>query len=81
MYPHSTDVLTAAHLQPTKFYIQNRRHIVYNIIWDRDVLKDCEGAERRRGTPPRLFWVGQDMTAPEPRGPAGAAHYRGERAA
>ena len=62
---HTTDVLAAAHLQPIKFYIQNRRHTDHNTIRDRDVLKKCEGAERRRGTPPRLFWVGQDMTAPE----------------
>ena len=63
-YPHSADVLTASHLQPIEYYIQNRRHTAYNTIWDHNVLKECEGAERRRGTPPRLFWVGQDMTAP-----------------
>ena len=67
VYPHSADVLAAAHLQPIEYYIQKRRHTVHNTIRGRDVLKECEGAERRRGTPPRLFWVGQDMTAPERR--------------
>merc|ERR1711966_220286 len=67
VYPHSADVLAAAHLQPIAYYIQRRRQTVHNTIRDRDVLKECKGAERRRGTPPRLFWAQQDMTAPEPR--------------
>ena len=46
---------------------------MYNTIRDRNVLKECEGAERRRGTPPRQFWVGQDMTAPVRR------EYKAER--
>ena len=65
IYPHSADVLAVALLQPIKFYIRKRRHIVYNTIRGRDVLKECEGAERRRGTPPRLFWAEQDMSMPE----------------
>ena len=40
---------------------------VYNTSRGRGVLKECEGAERRQGTPSRLFWAQQDMTAPEPR--------------
>merc|ERR1711966_551760 len=73
VYPHTADVLAAAHLQPLAYYIQRRRHTVHNTIRDRDVLKECEGAERRRGTPPRLFWAQQDMTVSEPReyGPEG----------
>ena len=67
VYPHSADVLAAAHLQTIEYYIQKRRHTVYNTIRDRDILKECEGAERRRGTPPRLFWAEQDMTVPERR--------------
>ena len=67
VYPHSADVLAAAHLQPIAYYIQRRRHTVHNTIRDRDVLKECKGAERRRGTPPRLFWTEQDMTVPEAR--------------
>ena len=61
------DVLAAAHLQTIKYYIQTRRCTVYNTIRGRGVLKECEGAERRRGTPPRLFWAEQDMTVPERR--------------
>ena len=66
-YPHYANILAAAHLQTIEYYIQNRRHSAHNTIRDRNVLKECEGAERRRGTPPRLFWVGQDMTVPERR--------------
>ena len=29
-YPHSADVLAAAHLQPIVYYIQKRRHAVHN---------------------------------------------------
>ena len=55
VYPHSADVLAAAHLQTIEHYTQKRRHTVHNTIQSRDVLKECRGAERRRGTPPRLF--------------------------
>ena len=65
VYPHSADVLAAAHLQSVSHYIQMRHHTVHNNIRDREVLKECRGAERRRGTPPRLFWTEQDMTEPE----------------
>ena len=67
VYPHSADVLAAAHLQTVEHYIQMRRHTVHNNIRDRTVLKECRRAERRRGTPPRLFWTEQDMTEPERR--------------
>ena len=67
VYPHSADVLTTAHLKTIEHYIQKRRHTVYNTIWDRDVLKECEGVERRRGIPLRLFWADQYMAAPERR--------------
>ena len=65
VYPHSANVLATAHLQPIEYYPQKRRHAVYNTIRGRDVLKECEGAERRRGTPSRLFWAEQDMSMPE----------------
>jgi len=61
VYPHSAEVLAAAHLHPIEYYIQCRRHTVHNTIRDRAVLKECRGAERRRGTPPRPFWSGLDM--------------------
>ena len=57
----------AAHLHPIKYYLQKRRHTVYDIIRGRGVLMECEGAKRRRGTLPRLFWVEQDMAVPERR--------------
>ena len=60
-------MLAAAHLQTVEHYIQVRYHIVHNNIRDRGVLRECEGAERRRGTPPRLFWSEKDMTKPERR--------------
>ena len=56
VYPHSADVLAAAHLQTVNYYIQVRRHTVHNNIRDRDFFRECEGAERRRGIPSRLFW-------------------------
>ena len=67
VYPHSADVLTATHLQSIEYYIQKRGHTIRNTIQDRDVLKECRGAKRCRRTPPRLFWVGQDMEEPERR--------------
>ena len=65
IYPHSANVLAAAHLQPIEYYLRKQRHTVYNNIRGRDVLKECKGAKRCRGTPPRLFWAEQDMTVPE----------------
>ena len=52
IYPHSTDVLAVARLQLIEYYLQKRRHTVYNTIRGCNVLKDCKGAERRHGTPP-----------------------------
>ena len=59
IYPHSADILAATRLQTIEDYIQNRRLTVYNTIRDRGVLKECEGSERRRGTPPCLFRWGR----------------------
>ena len=67
VYPHSAVVLAAVHLQTIKYYIQKRRHAVYNTIRGCDVLKECKGTERHRGTPPLLFWAEQEMTVPEHR--------------
>lgn len=64
-YPHSKDVLAAAHLQPISYYIQKRRYTISRTIQGREVLKEYQGAERRRGTMPRLLWWGQEMGAPE----------------
>ena len=67
VYPHSADIFVTAHLQTIEYYIQKRCHTVHNTIRGRDALKDCKGAERCRNTPPRLFWVAQDITVPERR--------------
>ena len=32
VYPHFTDVLAAAHLQPIEYYTQKRRHTVHNTL-------------------------------------------------
>ena len=32
IYPHSADVLAAAHLQPIGYYLQKHRHTLYNTI-------------------------------------------------
>ena len=39
VYPHSADVMAAAHLQPIEYYLPKRRHTVYNTIRGRDILK------------------------------------------
>ena len=40
VYPHSADILAAAHLQPIEYYIQKRQHTVHNKIRDHGVLKE-----------------------------------------
>ena len=67
MYSKFAELLKKAKLKPLRYYIQKRRHTAHNTIPDRDVLKKCKEAERRHGTPPRLFWVGLDMEEPERR--------------
>ena len=59
--------LATSRLQPIQYYIQKRRHTIHDIIRDRDVLTERREAERRRGTPSCLFWVGQNMEEPEQR--------------
>lgn len=66
-YPHSADVLAAAHLQLIEYYVQRRHHTVARTIEGREILEECRGAERRRGTLPRLYWWGQKMDMPERR--------------
>ena len=40
VYPHSEDVLAAAHLQPINYYIQKRRHTVAQAVEGRDILRE-----------------------------------------
>ena len=56
VYPHSADVLAAAHLQPIEYYIHKRRHTIARTIEGHKILDECREAERRRGTLPRLYW-------------------------
>ena len=65
VYPHSADVLAAAHLQTIDYYIQRCCHTVTGTIQYHEILKECRRVERRRGTPTRLFWCGKDMEEPE----------------
>ena len=67
IYPHTADVLAAAHLQPIQYYIQKRRHTIAQTIEGRLILEECRGTERRRGTQPRLYWWGQKFDLPERR--------------
>lgn len=61
VYPHSANVLAAAHLQPIEYYIQRRLHTISQTIEGREILEECRGAERRQGTLPRLYWWRQNM--------------------
>ena len=60
-YPHSADVLQAAGLRPIADYIAKRRANIAQTIEGRKLLKECQGAERRRGSPPHLMWWNQDL--------------------
>jgi hypothetical protein len=85
VYPHSADVLAAAHLQPIEHYIQKRRHTIAQTIGGRKILEECRGAERRRGTQPRLYWWDQNFDLPEMRiysdGKGGGAQEEGREVA
>ena len=61
VYPHSTDVLAAAHLQLIEHYIQKRRHTIAQTVEGRGIPEECRGAERRQGTLPRLYWWGKKV--------------------
>ena len=63
VYPKSEDVLRAAHLRTIRESIAQRRQTVFQAIADRPILEACRGAERRRGSPTRLYWWEQDFEA------------------
>ena len=42
-------------------YIARRRQTVLQTIADRPILEECRGAERRRGSPTRLYWWEQEV--------------------
>ena len=60
-YPKSADVLRAARLRTIGEYIAKRRQTVLCAIADRPILEECRGAERRRGSPVRLYWWEQEF--------------------
>ena len=61
VYPKSVGVLRAARVRTIGEYIADRRR---NILWtiaDQPILEECRRAERRRGSPPRLYWWEQEV--------------------
>ena len=42
-------------------YIARRRQTVLWAIADRPILEECRWAERRRGSPTRLYWWEQEF--------------------
>ena len=61
VYPKSADVLRAARLRTVREYIAWRRQTVRQAIADRPILEECRRAERRRGSPARLYWWEQEF--------------------
>ena len=59
--PKSADVLRAARLRTVGEYIARRRQTVLRAIADRPILEECKEAERRRGSPTRLYWWEQEF--------------------
>ena len=65
-YPRTQIVLRKAGLHTISEYIGQRRSHIARKIADRPVLAECQGAERRRGTPRRQYWWEQDLEAELP---------------
>ena len=61
VYPKSVSVLRAARVKTIVEYIADRRCNILLTIADRPVLEECRRAERRRGSPPRLYWWEQEV--------------------
>ena len=61
VYPKSADVLRAARVMTLAEYITARRQNILRTIADRPILEECRGAERQRGSPPRLYWWEQEV--------------------
>ena len=56
VYPKSERVRRAARVKTIVEYIADRRRNILLTIADRPILEECRRAERRRGSPPRLYW-------------------------
>ena len=61
VYPKSEEVLAAANLRPLEESMRRRRNTVRRAIEGRPILVECEGAERRRGSPNRQYWWEQEF--------------------
>ena len=61
IYPKSVAVRRAAQVKTIVEYITDRRRNIMLTIADRPILEECRRAERRRGSPPRLYWWEQEM--------------------
>ena len=61
VYPHSADVLRAAHLRTIRESIARRRQTVLQAIADQLILEECRRAERRQGSPIRTYWWEQEF--------------------
>ena len=54
-------VLRTARVRTIGEYIADRRRNILRTIADRTILEEFRGAERRRGSPPRLYWWEQEV--------------------
>ena len=61
IYPKSKEVLRAAQLRTSGYYIGQRRHNIAKTIEGRTLLKECRGADRKQGSPSRKYWWEQEM--------------------
>ena len=62
-YPHTQEVLRKAGLHSIRDYIGQRPASIARKVRGRPVFAECEGAERRRGTPPRQYWWELELDA------------------
>ena len=51
IYPHTANVLVMAGLHPLCHYINKWQNTIYKSVWNRPILLECMGAERRRAPP------------------------------
>ena len=61
VYPKSVNVRRGARVKTIAEYITDRRRNILLTIADRPILEECRKAERRRGSPPRLYWWEQEV--------------------
>ena len=61
VYPKPVRVRRAARVKTIAEYITDRRRNILLTIADRPILEECRRAERRRGSPPRLYWWEQEV--------------------